>query len=398
LSRHGAAKALALGAAILGALLALSGVRSAAASPAGDSSPSPFRVKITEPVDGDFVFGKSKIVAEVKSKDTVKGIRVEFSVGGKLIFIDREPPFECFHEFGEQPRSWVIEAKAIAPDGLTVTDTIVTRKLDIHYREEVDRVVLAVSATTDENAFAEGLTKADFSVTESEVPQQILEFGVETRPITIGVIIDTSGSMKEEIGHVQVAAKDFVKTIRPEDRAFVVDLDENVFLLQDLTNDHALLQKAIEGTDAEGGTALYDALWASYWKMKSIQGRRALIPLTDGEDTNSRFSFQKVVELTRTNDVILYPIGLSAGLTDFQVRGSLKQLADDTGGRVFFPKSDADVARAYGQIAADLRSQYFLTYSPSNTNFDGKWRPIKVECHKPGVNIKTRRGYYAVKH
>ena len=363
-----------------------------------DLSSQRFTVKITEPVDGDFAYGKTKIVAGVKSREPVKGLRVEFSISGKLIFIDREPPFECFHDFGDQPRSWVIEAKAIAPDGLAVTDTVVTRRLEIHYREEVDRVVLAVSVTDEGNSFVAGLTRDDFTVYEENVQQKILEFGVETRPITIGVLTDTSGSMKEEIGQVQAAASDFVKTVRPEDRAFVVDFDENVFLLQDLTNDHALLQEGIEGTDAEGGTAFYDALWASYWKMKKIEGRKAIVALTDGEDTSSRFSYQKVLELTRTNDVILYPIGLATGALDFQIRGSLKQLADDTGGRAFFPHSAAEIAATYKQIAADLRSQYFITYSPSNAAPDGKWRVIRLECHREGVTFKTRRGYYAVKH
>lgn len=390
----------ALAAALLAAAVAAAAAPETRAEPAAaqaEAPPQRFTVKVTEPADGDYVFGKVRIAAEVKSREPVKGIRVEFSIGGKLGFIDREPPFECSHDFGDQPRSYVVEARAIAPDGAAVSDVVVTRKLDIHYREEVERVVVTLSITDAENAFVEGLTRDDFKVSEDGRPQQILEFGVETRPLTLGVLIDTSGSMKEEIEDVQEAASDFVETVRPEDRAFVVDLDENVFLLQDLTNDHALLQAAIEGTDAEGGTALYDAVWASYRLMKGIQGRRALIALTDGEDTNSRTSFQRLLELTRTSDVILYPVALDASVLDFPIRGSLRQLADDTGGRAFFPRSAEDIARAYRQIAADLRSQYFLTYTPSNGAADGKWRAIRVECRVPGVNIKTRRGYYAVR-
>ncbi len=368
-----------------------------AAAPTEGISPARFTVRITEPEDGDFVFGKARIVAEVKPREPVKGLRVEFSVGGRLVFIDREAPFECFHEFGDQPRSWVVEAKAVSPDGIAATATIVTRRLEINYREEVDRVVVVASVVNEENAFMAGLAPDDFTLSEDGVPQKILEFGAETRPITLGVLIDTSGSMKEEIGEVQRAAKDFVRTVRLEDRAFVVDLDENVFLLQDLTNDQNLLQKAIEGTDAEGGTAIYDALYVSYWKMKHLEGRKAIAVLTDGEDTNSRFSFKKVTELTRTNDVILYPIGLGATVLDLAIRGSLKQLADDTGGRAFFPKSAADLKEVYEQVAADLRSQYFMTYSPTNRTLDGSWRAIRLECRVPAARLKTRRGYYAVK-
>jgi len=365
------------------------------ALPAGPS-PARYSVKITEPSDGEYLYGKTKILAEVKSAEPIKGLRMEFSVGGKLIFIDQEPPYECSHDFGGDSRSWVIEAKAVAPDGLVATDTIVTRKLQIHYREEVDRVVVAVSVTDKDGNFVEGLARGDFALQEDSVTQTILEFGVEKRPITLGVLIDTSGSMKEEIGQVQAAAKDFVATLRPEDRAFIVDFDENVFLLQDLSSDHGVLRGAIEGTDAEGGTALYDALYVSYRKLRPIEGRKAITALTDGDDTNSAFPFSRVLELTRTHDVIVYTIGLGSSVMDIAMRSSFKQLADDSGGRAFFPRNAEDLAEVYEEIATDLRSQYFLTYSTGNRDFDGGWREISVECARPGVKLKTRRGYYAV--
>lgn len=361
-----------------------------------EAATGPFTVKILNPPDGEFIYGKQHIVAQVESRSPIPGLRVEFSVGGRLIFIDREPPFECFHQFEDNSKSWVIEAKAITPDGLAVTDTIVNRRLEIHYREEVERVLLAVSVTTKDNKFIDGLTKEDFVVMEDEVPQKILEFGVEKRPITLGVLIDTSGSMKEEIGQVQAAAKSFVTTLREQDQAFVVDFDENVFLLQDLTNDHSVLQASIEGTDAEGGTALYDAVTVSYWKMKPIDGRKAIVALTDGDDTNSSFPFKTVEELTRTHDVIIYAIGLGTSVMDIGMRSSFKQMADDSGGRAFFPRNAEALAEVYDQIAADLRSQYFITYRSENRDFDGSWRKIEVECRNPEARLKTRRGYYAV--
>jgi VWFA-related protein len=219
---------------------------------------------------------------------------------------------------------------------------------------------------------------------------------VEKRPITLGVLIDTSGSMKEEIVQVQAAAKDFVTTLRAEDKAFVVDFDENVFLLQDLTNDHAVLQASIEGTDAEGGTALYDAMYVSYRKMQEIEGRKAIAVLTDGEDTNSAFSFKRVVELTKTHDVLVYSIGLGATVLDRSMRSSLKQLSEESGGRAFYPRTAADLADVYQQIAADLRNQYYLTYTSLNRTFDGSWRKIKVSCSVENAEVNTRRGYYAV--
>src|SRR5262249_30172807 len=158
-------------------------------------------------------------------------------------------------------------------------------------------------------------------------------------------------------------------------------------LLADLTSDRDVLKEAIEGTDADGGTAIYDALYVSYYKMKHIEGRKAIALLTDGEDTSSKFSFQKVTELTRTNDVIIYPIGLGASIMDVAIRGTLKQLADDTGGRSFFPKNATDLKAVYDAIATDLRSQYYITYSPKNRALDGTWRTIKLECRSADVHV-----------
>ena len=370
----------------------------ASASPQGE--PAPVRklsVKITEPADGDFIFGKTRIVAQVEASREVHGVRVEFSVGGKLVFIDREAPYEAFHDFGEEPHSWVIEAAAISSDSDIARATIVTRKLTINYREQVDRVLLTASVVDDDRKFVTGLTSADFRLYEDDAAQTISEFAQETRPITMAILIDTSGSMREEIGTVQEAAKSFVETLRPEDRALIVDFDENVYLLQDVTADHAALQYAIEGTDAEGGTAIYDALFASYRKLGKIEGRKAVVLLTDGADTNSRFSYKKVLELTRTHDIVIYSIGLGATVLDVAVRGSLKQLADETGGRSYFPGSAEELKEIYQQIALDLRSQYAVAYSSTNRTADGSWRKIRLETSAKGAKVKTRRGYYAVK-
>ncbi|HKY32655.1 MAG TPA: VWA domain-containing protein [Candidatus Polarisedimenticolia bacterium] len=357
----------------------------------------PITVKLTEPVDNDFIFGKVRIAAEVKAPGDGKGTRVEFSVGGKLVFIDREAPWEVFHDFGDDPRSWVIEAVAVAADGATARDTVVTRKLTIDYRELVDRVIVTATAVDDDRRFVAGLTRDDFSLFEDDVAQPIIDFSLEARPITMALLIDTSGSMREELEEVQEAAKSFVETLRPEDKALIIDFDENVYLLQELTADRNLLRHAIEGTDAEGGTAFYDALFAAYRAMRGIDGRKTIVMLTDGADTNSRFSYQKVLEWTKTHEVSIYAIGMGATVLDVGIRSSLKQLSDETGGRAFFPKSAADLAGVYQQIAQDLKSQYYITYSPSNRSLDGSWRKIRLETAAKGVKLKTRRGYYAVK-
>jgi VWFA-related protein len=137
-------------------------------------------------------------------------------------------------------------------------------------------------------------------------------------------------------------------------------------------------------------------MYVSYRKMQEIEGRKAIAVLTDGEDTNSAFSFKRVVELTKTHDVLVYSIGLGATVLDRSMRSSLKQLSEESGGRAFYPRTAADLADVYQQIAADLRNQYYLTYTSLNRTFDGSWRKIKVSCSVENAEVNTRRGYYAV--
>src|SRR5207249_2934294 len=212
------------------------------------------------------------------------------------------------------------------------------------------------------------------------------------------LLLDSSGSMQGRMEKVHLAADKFVESLQPDDQALVIDFDEKVFLLQDFTHDSKLLKEAIDSTYAEGGTALYDALYAAFRKLKEHQGRKAIVILSDGEDTNSKFSFQRVLEAAKTNEVIIYSIGLGVSILDVATHSVLKQLAEETGGRAFFPGRAEELTGVYDQIAEELRSQYYLTYSPSNEDWNGKWRKLRLAAPKrKEVEIRTRRGYYAVR-
>jgi VWFA-related protein len=172
----------------------------------------------------------------------------------------------------------------------------------------------------------------------------------------------------------------------------VIDFDEKVFLLQSLTDDKEELKRAIHSTYADGGTAIYDALHAAFRILNPQDGRKAIVLLTDGDDTNSQFSFQRILELARTSNVVIYTIGLGSGLR----RGPLKDLARETGGRAFFPGDVKKLEEVYDLVAMELRSQYYLTYSSGNKEMDGSFRKITLKALRDGVEIRTRRGYYAV--
>jgi Ca-activated chloride channel family protein len=319
---------------------------------------------------------------------------VEFVIADDVAFVDREPPYEFFFNFGEEQRSWVVRAIAWHKEGVSVSDVTITRKLAFSNIEEVNRVILWISATDKKGEFITDLERDEFKVFENDKEQRIIDFYAETRPITMAILIDTSGSMRDKIREVHAAAGAFVDTIRDIDNALVIDFDDNVFLIQDLTNDHEALKEAITSTEPLGATSIFDAVHAAYRKIGKIDGRKAVILLSDGEDTSSQFGFKRVLNEAKTNNTIVYTIGVGGGSID---RNVLEEFAQNTGGKAFFVKKADELSEVYQRIADELGKQYYLTYSTDNEEWDGHWIKIRVESDRPGVKVRARRGYFAVR-
>jgi len=358
-----------------------------------------FSIAITNPVMNDFRYGRSEIEAEVKASDPSATEKVEFYVDDKLIFIDTEPPYRCVFDFGTEPRSWVIKATAFHREGITVTDQIILRKVIINYAVQVNRVILYSTAISskDSKKYVLDLKKSDMVLEEDGVKQDIIDFYREERPVTLAVVSDSSGSMQAAMPIVHTAASKFIDSLGTEDKALVIDFDDKVYLLQDVTADKNDLRIALTSTNALGGTALYDALYASYRKLKNIDGRKAIILLSDGDDTASKFSFRRVLDEAKINDILIYSIGLGTGFLDVDLRRVLKSLAEETGGRAYFPDKPDELEAVYREISTELKSQYYATYEPQNTTWDGRWRKIKLTAPGKDVEMRTRSGYYAIR-
>ena len=355
-----------------------------------------FSVTITEPENQQLIVGKTKISAKVKIDDLDLLDRVEFVVGDEVIFVDREPPFECFYDFGEDSRSWIVRAVAYHVEDVTVSDSVISRKLPFSHIERVNRVILWVTATDKNDNLITDLSTDDFRIYEDDAEQKVLDFHVEERAIKMAILIDTSGSMVDKIEEVHDAAGAFVESLREIDEALVIDFDENVFLIQDLTSDVGDLKEAIESTEPLGGTSLYDALHAAYRKIGTFDGRKVIVVLSDGDDTMSQFGFKRVLQEARTNSTMIYSIGL--GIQGGAPRRDvLKDFSSSTGGEFFYIKKKGTLAAAYERIAEELGKQYYLTYSTSNEDWNGRWIKLKVESLRDGVKIRARRGYFAVR-
>jgi len=265
------------------------------------------------------------------------------------------------------------------------------------------------------------LGKNDCTISEDKVPQTLKSFVAETHlPLTLGIILDTSGSQTRVLPLEQDAGSQFLQeVIKAKDEAFILSVDVNVDLLQDLTNSTRLLSKALYKAEINApgsllpspvptpggprGTVLYDAVYlASREKLNQETGHKALIMLTDGQDEGSRAKISEAIAAAQKSNVTLYVI-LIADVQSYLDQGmgyygysAMKKMTEETGGRVInVGNNGKKLEAAFQQIEDELRTQYVATYTPSNTKMDGAFRHIAVECSGDGLKVQVRKGYYA---
>ncbi|MGH9787537.1 MAG: VWA domain-containing protein [Candidatus Acidiferrales bacterium] len=283
-------------------------------------------------------------------------------------------------------------------------------------RVEVGVVSLYCTVKNGKGALITDLQRPDFEVKEDGKRQEVRYFAQETdRPLTLGLLIDTSISMRNVLPEEQETGAKFLKQVlRASDLALLMTFDVNVDLVQDFTSEAERLEAALRRTRinapvsagpfprAPRGTRLYDAVYlASRQKLAGEVGRKALIVISDGVDQGSEVKLKEAVEAAHRADTIIYAIGI----TDpafyqfdhqfFDGRGVLNDLAKETGGRAIFPRDAEDLQEAFDLIAAELRSQYYLGYTPTNAARDGRFRKIEVKVKRGGLKVQARRGYYA---
>ncbi|MGE0041784.1 MAG: VWA domain-containing protein [Vicinamibacterales bacterium] len=275
------------------------------------------------------------------------------------------------------------------------------------FRAGVEVVSLNVTVVDPEGRYVTDLDEQDFSVFEDGVKQDLIFFNRKSQPIALSLLIDTSASMEQRLEVAQDAAIGFANTLRPQDLAQVVDFDSRVQIAQDFTNDKAALERAIRSTAAGGSTSLHNALYISLKELAKVKARsadelrrQAIIVLSDGEDTSSLVSYEEVLELAKRSETSIYAIGLqpkeTASARGFrEAEFVLRQLAQETGGRSFFPDDAAELKGIYGQIADELSSQYVLGYTSKNPRRDGAWRRLVVQVDRANATPRTKRGYYA---
>jgi len=270
------------------------------------------------------------------------------------------------------------------------------------FRAETRLVVLHATVVDKSSHFVTNLTQSVFKVYENNVEQTLKLFRREDVPVSVGLIIDNSGSMREKRERVAAATLAFVKASNPQDEVFVVNFNDEAFLDQDFTASQELLQDALKKIDQRGGTAFYDALSMSidHLKQKARKDKKILLLVTDGEDNASQMTMEKLLRKAQDAEAAIFTVGLlneEERRAARRTRRALTTLAEATGGAAFFPKDAGEVDEIAHRIALDIRNQYILGYTPTNEAQDGSFRQVRVALTGNARNhtVRTRTGYYA---
>lgn len=289
-------------------------------------------------------------------------------------------------------------------------------------RIDTDLVTLTTTVVNERGRYVADLRQRDFAIYEDGVKQEVAYFNTGDKvPISLGVLFDTSGSMVDKIEGVRDAVEHFVKSVAPGDEIFLIRFSNDAELVQDFTDNRSRILRAIDRLNPRGSTALYDAILMGLQRVaEGKHNRRALMLVTDGNDTSSSVSLETTLNLARKSEVIIYALGIGHGergsfghgghdrggiifgrqIKDEVDMNVLRQFAETTGGEAFHlenahaGKRDL-VDEAAAQVAAELKQQYLLGYYPSNTRKDGAFRQIKVELADKSLRVRTKRGYYA---
>jgi Ca-activated chloride channel homolog len=211
----------------------------------------------------------------------------------------------------------------------------------------------------------------------------------------VGVVVDKSASMVDSLHDAEQAALKFLDySIAQKDRAFVVSFDNEPYLLSKLTGRKDKLVRSLSGLRAEGSTALYDAIIYGLYQFTGVKGKKALVILSDGKDTASKFDYDTLVEYVRKSGISIYGIGLKIPATDLKVKAELNKIAQATGGQTFYVDSSKNLEGVYRQINDDLRAQYLLTYYSSNNEKRDQWRKVEIKVEPTNLQARTISGYY----
>ncbi len=281
------------------------------------------------------------------------------------------------------------------------------KQAGLNLRVDTTLVLIPVTVTDSLNHAVLGLDKQDFRVLEDGSEQKVKQLSGEDAPLSIGLLVDTSGSMGSRIETSREAVAQFLKTLNTQDEAFLIEFGDHADVAVPFTHDAETIESRLASAESQGLTALLDAVHAGLNEMKTAKNpRKALLIISDGGDNNSRYTADQIKDLVREADVQIYSMGVFEPFPLFALSAAelsgprlLSELSQQTGGRAFAASKTSDLPSIATKIGIELRNQYVLAYSPINQNRDGKFRRVEVKLKQPAglppLKTRWRLGYYA---
>ena len=359
----------------------------------------PLSVRITSPLGRLGVPGTLRIVAQIKADPRAALSPVQFYVDGELLSsVASGPPYavEWVDENPFEPREISV---AVADSlGNTARDRVELAPLEVAEITDVARVLIDTTVQDRSGRYIDSLDAHNFRVFEDGVPQVVDLAQKEELPATFALLIDSSQSMSRRIGFVRETAYRLSGYLRPRDRMLVVPFSTSLGPITGPTNDQPTVTESIGRIESKGGTAILDSLIEIAPLLGAIQGRRAVVLITDGYDEHSGRDFEEALSAMKSVHATVYVVGIG-GVAGISLQGErfLKRLAAETGGRAFLPSREEELEAVNDLLASDVQKRYLLSYTPSNQTLDGKWRAVSVETGDSTHTVRARPGYFAPK-
>ncbi len=353
-------------------------------------------VAIKEPARGSRPSGRVHAAVEVTVPPERRVEQVELRLNDTVVAKLTQPPWAADITVPAEGDTVYLTASAQLDDGSRAEDVRFLRSPQYVEEVAVNLVELYTTVLDGAGKLVTGLTADDFQVIENGQPQTLAKFElVENLPLTLGILIDTSGSMASSLGEAQRAAGGFLeRMVRHGDRCFTLTFSDRPVLRMPLTDDPKAAAESLEKLQADGSTSIHDALVQSLYYYRGTRGQRALVLLSDGDDNTSQLTFDEALEYAKRSGVAIFTIGLNIPAHSLGIRGKLNRLSEVTGGKVFYVNKADQLAGIYGEIESELRSRYLLAFQSGREASAGGYRQIEVKMRKPGLKARTARGYY----
>jgi Ca-activated chloride channel family protein len=380
-------------------VLCLLGLAVSGAPPAllaQNQATGPLTIRITSPLGRTGVAGTVRIVAQVTSSGRGALPSVRFLVDGKLLQTVTAPPY-AIDWADEDPlleREIVVEAFDAA--GNKASDSITLKPFTVTDESEVISVVVEASVFDKKGRFVPGLGPSDFTLRDDGQQQEISFASQQAIPVTFALLIDSSQSMSYNMEFVRAAARRLSTHLRPKDTVIVAPFSTGLFPITGPTDDQKTMLEAIRKMPNAGGTAILDSLGMLAQRMNNLEGRRAIVLVTDGYDENSTWTMDDTLKALHKAQATVFVVGIG-GIAGISMKGQadLKHLASETGGRAYFPWRLEDLSEVYNTLAVDVQTRYLLAYTPASQIDDGRWHPIEITTRGGDSVTQTRKGYFA---